>query len=366
MRLGESRFVKHIDFRLVIATLALIGVGLVLLASAPNGRPLLTKQLFVAIIGFGAMLVAIYVDYEFIANAYEVIYALNIMALILTLLIAAQTRGARSWIGLGPFTLQASEFSKLALVATLAVFMSERGGRPQDPLFLVMSFVQVVALPVLLILLQRDTGTALVLVAIWAGIMLAAGSRLDHMGLAMLGVFVAFGLLWKWGRLPAEHVARIRYWLHPGLDPTDEGYHYIVTPATIGSGGVWGTGYGMGPMTQNVRVPEQQTDMIFSVLGEEWGLVGCTVVLALFLFLIWRGLATIEEAKDPLGRYLAAGVVAMLLCHVFVNIGMQTGLMPITGIPLPLMSQGGSSLISCMIGIGLLVNVHMRRRKITF
>jgi rod shape determining protein RodA len=122
----------------------------------------------------------------------------------------------------------------------------------------------------------------------------------------------------------------------------------------------------MGPMTQNVRVPEQQTDMIFSVLGEEWGLVGCTVVLALFLFLIWRGLATIEEAKDPLGRYLAAGVVAMLLCHVFVNIGMQTGLMPITGIPLPLMSQGGSSLISCMIGIGLLVNVHMRRRKITF
>jgi rod shape determining protein RodA len=367
MRFRENRFVKHIDFRIIIAALMLIAVGLVLLRSTPGSDKRVTKQIVFACIGFAAMLATLYLDYDLLTNIYEVVFAANIVVLVLVLLLAPRINGAYSWIKV-PFigTVQPSEFAKLVLIATLSVYVAQRNAHVRDPFFFVVSFVQVAAPPMFLILLQHDLGTAIVCFVIWTGIMLAAGCSLEHMALVWIGGLAAFGALWKRGWLPDEHVARITYWLHPEAGAQTDGYQYIVTEAAIGSGGVWGAGFGNGPMTQNARVPEQQTDMIFSVLGEEWGLVGCTIVLLLFLFIMWRGISTMQSAKNDLGRYVAAGVVSMLVCHVVVNIGMQTRLCPITGIPLPLMSAGGSSLISCMIGIGLLVNVHMRRRKITF
>ncbi len=366
MRFGEGRFVKHIDYRIIIAALAIVGIGFVLLSSIPEGRGKVVRQALYVGLGLGFLVAAVYVDYEFLRRHYALVYSANVAVLVLVLLVGRVTHGMSGWIPLGPITIQPSEFSKLAVIGTLAAYMSNRRHRIREAGPFVLSFVEVAAVPVLLILLQPDLGTALVCVAIWVAIVFVAGCRRSHLGLTLFGGLVFVGVLWKYGLLPREPMSRITGWLYPWDDPQGDGYHYIASQATVGSGGWFGHGFLSGPMTQNEQVPEQHTDMVFSALGEEWGLIGCTVLLALYLFIIWRGMATMSEAKNPLGQYVAAGVTGMLLCHVVVNIGMQIRLAPITGIPLPLVSAGGSSLIACMGAIGLLVNVHMRRKKLTF
>ncbi|HQK95565.1 MAG TPA: FtsW/RodA/SpoVE family cell cycle protein [Armatimonadota bacterium] len=366
MRFGEGRFIKHMDFRMVAAALALLAIGTVLVVSTPVAEGRLARQLAYAAAGVAVLVVAIHVDYDFIRNAYYITYALNILVLLLVLAVGHTAGGATSWFHIGPISIQPSEFSKLALIITLAAYMADRGAEMRNAGPFLLSFAEVVLPPVALIVAQRDLGTSLVCIAIWLTVMYTAGCRWNHLALFVLGGLVLFGMLWKYHVMPAEQLSRITGWLMPYRDPTGDGYHYITTQATIGAGGWLGLGFRHGPMTQNQIVPHQDTDMVFSVLGEEWGLAGCTVVLVLYGFLVWRGFSTVAEAKNDLGRYVAAGVTGMLLCHVVVNISMQIRLLPITGIPLPLLSSGGSNLTVTMAALGLLINVHMRRKKLTF
>jgi rod shape determining protein RodA len=301
-------------------------------------------------------------------------------------------------------TIQPSEFAKLALIVTLAKLLSMRTAK--DPRTLIPVAMHV-GIPFALIFKQPDLGTALVFTAItigmlfWAGlpgawlfvlaspILSLATSAIgwplwlaylivlglwcwrffrSHLGIKIgvmaMNVVGAFAIPVVWGMLKPYQRQRLVVFMNPEGDPLGSGYHIIQSKVAIGSGGLWGKGLFQGTQTQLHFIPEQHTDFIFSVIGEELGFIGCLGLIALFVFLAWRGIVIAQRAKDDFGSLMAVGVVSMFLFHVFVNIGMTTGIMPVTGIPLPFISAGGTSLLTNMAAVGLILSVSIRRRKL--
>jgi rod shape determining protein RodA len=370
MYLSERRPLRHLDPVLLVTVLALGIVGLFTIYSATHASLVaqridpgfyLKKQLTFVTLGIVVTLVAASFDYRFVKVYASIVYVASLALLVLVRTPLGTTiRGSQRWFQLFGFQLAPSELAKLALVAMLAAFLSQL--RSSDlSLQDLYRATAIAAVPGLLVFLQPDLGTSIVLVAILVGILVVAGARARHLGvLALTAIVLIFGAL-QLGLVKDYQIARLTAFFDPQNDPQRSDYNRTQAEIAIGSGGLFGTGYLKGTQTNLDFVPEQHTDFIFTVIGEEFGFVGAIFVLLLFALLIWRAVRIALLAKDPFGTYLAAGIASMLAIQVFVNVGMTLGIMPITGIPLPFVSYGGSSFLTNCAAVGLLLNVHMRR-----
>ncbi len=389
----DIRLLKRLDWALLAAVLGLCLYGLLMIyaATRPADAAGLTppsefvrKQALWLLVGIAACAFTIFFDYERIARWHLPIYALVGILLLLVFKIGLSPTGAASWIGLGGFRLQPSELAKIAVILSLASFLSHRTDAIRG-LRTVLTSLFIPAAPVLLVLLQPDFGTALVIIAIWFGALYLAGARGRHLTAVFLCGIILFALMWNLDRLPLERVRppalakalaqaclkdyqkrRLTIFLNPRADPLGAGYHVIQSRLAVGSGKITGRGLFRGTQSRLRFIPERHTDFIFSVVGEELGLLGGIAMLSLYLLIFWRGLRIAIRARDPLGSLLAAGALSLLIFHTLVNLGMSVGLMPITGLPLPFVSYGGSNLLASFVAFGLLQNVHMRRDKIIF
>jgi len=312
--------------------------------------------------GLVAMLIVMSIDYHSIAHWSNIIYAINIVVLLSVLFAGEEGGGAQRWIGIGSFTLQPSEFAKLALIITMAKHLEKK--KSLDNLRDLFTVFLHMAVPMLLIAKQPDLGTSLVFVAITFGMMFIAG-----LSYKMLAGIVAVGVLSLpvvWQFLKPYQRDRILVFLNPYLDPLGKGYHVIQSKIAIGSGKIFGKGLYQGTQNQLDFLPVKHTDFIFAVLGEELGFIGGIVLFCIYFMLLYYSIRVAFKARDLLGTYMVVGVVSMWAFQILVNIGMNVGIMPVTGIPLPFMSYGGSSFIMNMMAAGLILNVGMRRQKILF
>ena len=371
----RQRPLRHVDGMLLIVTAALVVVGLVLLYSATGStlRGLhldqfarVKKQAVTAIIGAILLLLIVTFDYRFFKVYAGFIYVGMLIALVLVRIpgIGSETAGAQRWFkfgsGLG-IQISPSEFSKVALVVMLAAMLSELKVLTPD-LRDVLRVTLAAAIPMALVFSQPDIGTTITLTAVVVGILVVAGTRPRHLALLAATAVILLLLGFQLNVIKSYQIARLTTFVDGGGELTTN-YNREQSLIAVASGGVLGRGYLHGPETQLDFVPEQHTDFIFTVAGEEFGFFGAVFVLTLYALLIWRAIRIASLSKDPFGTYMAAGIASMFAIQMFVNVGMVIGIMPITGIPLPFMSYGGSSMLASFVAIGMLESVHMRRFK---
>ncbi len=358
----ERRLYFHIDWLMIGAIVALGAIGVMQIYSTTgggSGSHLYITQLYAIALGLVALVVCLSVDYRRLADGSHVIYLAVLALLVYTLLFGTVVGGARRWIPLKVFNLQPSEFAKAALALLLARFFDEsRRGSPTGTDLLVAGGLTLV--PLVLVAREPDLGTAVTLLPVFLAIAYLAGMRMRILGILLLAGIVATPVAWRFA-LKDYQKSRIESFLNPSQDAKGAGYQQIQARITVGSGGVWGKGFGKGTQGQLRFLPVAHNDFIFSVLGEEQGLLGVLVTLGLYLFVILRSLETARVSKDRLGSYLVLGVLASFTFQVIYNITMSAGLAPVKGLTLPLMSYGGSSMIATLAGFGLILNVRMRR-----
>jgi rod shape determining protein RodA len=360
----DRRLFIHFDWALLGMVLFIASLGIVNLYSVTSngetvGTPLYLKQMIWLAIGLAAMLGIAFVEYRYYTDFAYIVYATAVVLLIFVLGYGIITAGAQRWVRVGTLKFQPSEFVKIALILSLAKFFQRSPGREGYSLKHLAFPFFLLFLPMLLILKQPDLGTAIILLLVFLSVLIFVKVRWSSLiTLGVIGVSLV-PLVWRF--LKDYQKRRIITFLNPDLDPLGAGYHLIQSKIAVGSGGIFGKGFMKGTQCKLGFLPEQHTDFIFSALGEEWGLVGCIVVVGVYFLLILWGLRIAVGSKDRYGAVLSFGVVAMFFWHTFINIAMVLGLMPVVGIPLPLLSYGGSFLISTLIGIGFLLNVSMRR-----
>jgi len=351
------------DWALVGGVIALGFWGLAAGYSASRGVSvtLPARQAVFLAVGIGAMLCMVWLDYRQVAHAGKALYLAALIMLASVLAFGGASRGAARWLEAGPVAFQPSEFTKLVLVVVLAAFLSTRMEQVRN-LWTFAAMFLITALPAGLVFLQPDLGTALVLLAIWLGTAAVAGARKRHLGLTLALGALIFAGMWHTGAIRPYQKNRLVTFLNPGADPLGSGYHILQSKIAIGSGMIFGRGFLAGPQSGLRFVPAQHTDFIFAAVGEELGLVGCAALIGLYGFVIWRMLRIARRAQEPLGALLAGAGAWLVLFQVFMNIGMTVTLLPVTGIPLPLVSYGGSSLISTMMLMGVVLSVGARTR----
>jgi len=361
----DRRLIQYFDWGLLFVT-ALIGlIGLVTLYSAATAggqavlKTMYLKQLVWYGIGFFVMIFCFIFNYKHLDQWANVIYLSCNGLLVMVLLFGKFVAGSRRWLVLGPISVQPSELIKIAMIIALARYYSKAAGSAGVTLRELVVPCLLTAVPFLLIVKQPDLGTALMLVLIGGSITLFV--KIERRSLACLSGAGIVLIPSVWFLLKGYQKQRILTFLNPDRDPLGAGYHIIQSKIAIGSGMIFGKGFLKG--TQNVLsfLPEQHTDFIFSVLAEEWGLAGAVTLLFVFFLLLARGTSIAYKCRDPFGTILSVGITAMMFWQVLINIGMVMGLMPVVGIPLPFISYGGSSIITMMIGTGLLMNISMRR-----
>ena len=306
------------------------------------------------------------IDYRLLRAYTPILWLAAVLGLIIVLIpgLGSEINGARAWISLpGGFQLQPAELAKIAIIVGMAMILADREQSDKDPTDLdVVKALAIAAVPVLLIVAQPDLGTVLIISAAVVAMIGASGAPARWViGLllaAIVGVFAAV----QTGAVSSYQVARLQSFVDPSADPQATGYQLRQSRITIGSGGLLGKGLFEGPQTNGRFVPEQQTDFIFTVAGEELGFVGCSIILFLYILFFMRAFAICRRSSDLFGRLVCIGVIAWFAFQTFENIGMTMGLMPMTGVPLPFLSYGGSSMFANLIGVGLLQNVHARSR----
>ena len=360
----DRRLFIHFDWTLlgIVLTIALVGILNLYSATAKiemSGTPLYLKQIFWLLIGLAMMLTIAFIEYRFYSDFAYIVYSIALFLLILVLGYGLITSGAQRWMKIGPLSFQPSEFVKISLILALAKFFHQPSHPKGYALRQLLLPFLLLLLPMILILKQPDLGTAIILLLVFFSILIFVKIRWSSLLTIGLAGAALVPLLWSFFKEYQKR--RIITFFNPELDPLGAGYHLIQSKIAVGSGGVLGKGFMKGTQSKLGFLPEQQTDFIFSALGEEWGLIGSLFIVGLYLALILWGLRIAVQAKDRFGAILAFGVVAMLFWHVFINIGMVLGMMPVVGIPLPLLSYGGSFILSTLIGVGLLLNVSMRR-----
>ncbi len=330
------------------------------------------KQFIWILLGIAVAAIVIYIPYEDWRRYTRHLYIINLLLLGSVLALGRTTMGAERWIDIGPFAFQPSEFAKLIIIITLADFLAKREGLIRTIKDMLPCFIFVV-LPMLLILIQPDLGTSLVFIAILFGMLFVAASKpLLVTGIFSTGFAAVVGLVWShlkfgtWIPMHEYQLKRLTIFLDPWSDMQGSGYHVIQSQIAIGSSGFWGKGLLRGTQSFLEFLPIRHTDFIFSVLAEETGFLGALLLLILFGVFLYRGVRIALEARDMFGALLAVGVVSMITFQIMVNIGMTVAIMPVTGIPLPLFSYGGSSMVANMIAIGVLLNINMRRQKNIF
>ena len=398
-----KELLRNLDVPLLIVTLLLVGFGIIMIYSGTYGsesagiRGLYRRQAFWALLSTGAMAAVIVLPNK-VFNAFgHFIYGIAILLLLVTLSVGVKGR----WLMIGPLSFQPSEFAKIATVIFLARYLCSK--EQLSPRRVLTCFV-ICFVPMLLVARQPDLGTSLVFVAVffpilyWAGlrplylffilaplinilcafswvswgvfvvvllivIYLSRPSFATAVFLIVLNLAIGIAVPVLWGRLQKYQQERIFSFLDPNRDPLGAGYQIIQSKVAIGSGGILGKGLLQGTQTKLAFLPKQHTDFIFSVVGEELGFVGAILVLLSFLFIIWRGIKIAASAKNKFAGFLAGGLVSILAFHVLVNAGMAMGILPVTGLPLPFLSYGGSSLMTSMLLVGLLLNIGMRRHE---
>ena len=363
----DRRLLQCFDWGLLALTLAIGAAGLVALYSAVSAGALapditlFKKQLIWYGGGLVVMVGCFLFDYKQIERLATVIYLLSVSSLVAVLFFGKYVGGSKRWLPMGPFSLQPSEMAKVAVIIILARYFAKLIN--SDGLTLRDLAVPAIltALPFGLIVRQPDLGTAMVIALIAAAMTLFA--KIERRTLSWLVTTFTMLVPLVWLFLRGYQKQRILTFLNPDRDPLGAGYHIIQSKIAIGSGMLTGKGFLKGTQNALSFLPEQHTDFIFSVLAEEWGLIGSLTLIILFLIIIAWGLSIAGRCRDPFGTLLSVGVTAMITWQVLINIGMVMGLMPVVGVTLPFVSYGGSSIITMMMGIGLLMNVSMRRFK---
>lgn len=364
------RIWREWDWTVVLCTLGLIGTGIVIIGSATHVNKegitlsgLVTKQFSFFCINAIIVVAMQWFDYRRLASWGKPLYVITLLLLVAVMLVGTSALGAQRWIQIGPITIQPSEFTKLLMIISMASMMTKHVQKLNTFKSLV-PIVIFVGIPALLVFKQPDLGTSLVYLAILCGMLFVGGIRMRLVQI-IVGVAVVLAPL-GWFVLKEYQKQRILVFLNPNIDPFGAGYHIIQSKIAIGSGMILGKGLFEGTQSQLNFLPENHTDFIFSVIGEELGFVGCFIVLVLLCVLIYRSIAIAKSANDTFGMLLATGIGSMLVFQVLVNVGMTTGIMPVTGIPLPFISYGVSALTTNMLSVGLLLNIAMHRKQLMF
>ena len=369
-RMARKAPLKHLDVTLLVTAFLLAGFGVVMIFTATANKlseagldpaTFLKRQAIYVIVGAIALAVVALIDYRHLKGLSPIVYAVMLIALVIVLTpLGYVSKGASRWINLGTFQAQPSELAKIAIIITLAAFLSERKGEVGA---LAVAVCCALVLPATaLVYLEPDLGTMMVLVVITSSLLLVGGARIRHfLTLAVLGV-VGIIIVLQVGLLRDYQIDRITAFLDPNPDVQSEAYNLTQATIAIASGGARGKGLRQeNTQTALDFVPEQHTDFIFTAVGEQLGFIGCATLLGLFAILIWRALRIAGMSRDLFGTLIATGIASLWAFQMFVNAGMTMGIMPITGIPLPFISYGGSSLITHFVAVGLLLNIHMRR-----
>jgi rod shape determining protein RodA len=371
--LHRDSLLRRLDWTLLLAVLALSAIGAALVWSATRQEALdtggdpqafLKKHILNVAVGLVLGAVASVFDYRMLRAYAPVLYVLSLVGLVLVLSPLGSTiNGSHSWIVLpAGFSVQPSELAKVSLVVGMSMLLAEKRDAEDTPRHVdVLLALAVAAVPLTLVMLQPDLGTALVICALVLGLVAVSGAALRWVfGLVAGAVLVAFVAI-QTGMLKDYQLDRFRAFYDPSADPKGAGYNVRQSQIAVGSGGVDGQGLFHGAQTQGQFVPAQQTDFIFTVAGEELGFVGAATVVALLGLVLWRVGRVAMQAEDLFGRLVATGILCWFAFQAFENIGMTLGIMPVTGVPLPFVSYGGSSMFASLLAVGLLQNVHMRR-----
>ncbi len=365
----DRKSIAGFDVLVFCAICALLSISVLTLyslspASADSGRtPFFIKQAYWILIGWTAFLMMAWIDYHVIVRFAYLFYVITLLLLVLVLLTGRVVQGAQRWISLGLFSIQPSEIAKVSLLLVLAKHFSDHYGKTG------LSFGQIVlpgmlfAAPILLILKQPDLGTALAISSVFLAMVFVLGLRSKFLIYSTLFSIMGFPFLWLffWNHLKGYQKERLLTFMNPAGDPMGTGYHIAQSRIAIGSGRLTGKGLFGGTQSQLKFLPEGHTDFIFSVFSEEWGFLGMVGLVLLFSVVLLWGIEIACKAKDLLGTLLAVGILGLLSCYFLVNVGMTLGVMPTVGIPLPLISYGGTALVTTMGLLGLLFNVKLRR-----
>jgi len=406
---------RNLDYLTVLAWIGLVTAGLIAIYSTTHGpaseylldsvQRNFERQLMWAFICVFGIVIALIMPVRFFQKAAYPAYVFSLLLLIAAMLFGTEVNGARSWISLGPLNFQSSELAKVGTVLAVAQLLSSRRPNASNVRY-GLAAVGMLTIPAILIVLQNDTGTALVFIALvpimlfWSGLPLSIVLLLVSPALAgyltivywpaavTFAVIFTLGLYWHTKDyrittlaglftggtmvtalfalakvLKPHQVARVVSFTNPEAEEyrSGVGFHLVQSKAAIGSGGLFGKGFMEGTQTQGRYIPEQSTDFVFSVIGEEWGFLGTILVIALFAFFLIRLVSLGSQVKHPFGSMMAAGAAGIFLIHVFINVGMVTGLLPVIGIPLPFLSYGGSALLANSAMLAIVLNLHMRR-----
>lgn len=369
-RMARKAPLRHLDPSLLLVTMLLAAFGAVMIFSATASKQeaagldpsfFMKRQVAYIAVGVIALLVVSFFDYRHLRGLAPIVYGATVLALLLVLTpLGDLQNGAKSWFDFGAFQIQPSELAKIGLVLTLGAYLAERKGdiRALD----VLVSVGLAGLVAGLIMIEPDLGGTMVIVAILLVLMLVSGAKLRHfLFLGLLGVVTVVASV-QMGLIKDYQIERITAFLDSNPDVRSEAYNLTQAKIAIAQGGVRGKGL----RTENTQtdldfVPEQHTDFIFTAIGEELGFVGSAAMLGLFALLLWRAIRIAAMSRDLFGTIIAAGIAGMWGFQLFINVGMTMGIMPITGLPLPFVSFGGSGLVTNFIAVGLLLNVHMRR-----
>ena len=359
----DRRLIQNFDWVLLGLVVIICATGIVNLYSAGynrgEGTPLYIKQLYWLAVGLGVMCVTLTYDYRHLEKLSYPIYILSILLLVAVMFGGKVVSGSRRWLPLGPFAFQPAELAKIAIILALATYFNRRARLEAMGLKGLIVPGLLVMIPVGLIIKQPDLGSGILVALVAASMILFVGVRWRTLLGCGLTMVMLSPVIWHF--LKDYQRQRVLTFLDPGKDPLGAGYHIIQSMIAVGSGQFWGKGFLQGTQSQLYFLPEQHTDFVFSVFAEEWGFVGSAVLLLLFTALALWGLSVARDCKERFGHLLAVGVTALIFWQIFINLCMVTGFLPVVGIPLPLFSYGGSSLITTLLGVGFLLNIRMRR-----
>ncbi len=375
----DKKLLKNINYQIPLLVLGLIIIGFIAVSSAAGIGPgsgymaYLRTQIAAAVLGILLLILLFFLDYRLFKEYDVIIYGSIIFLLTFLLILGTTVAGGTRWLSIGPVSFQPSEVAKIFLILFLAAYF-ERNKKQLNTLKGLLKSLLYVLPPFLLIVLQNDLGTALVIMFIFVVMFFMAGGRGRDILIVFGGAGLFFTLLiilhFSLGTplpfLQTYQLNRLIAFVNPGVDPQGIGYNIIQAQIAVGSGMLTGKGFMAGTQSQLGFLPEKHTDFIFAVISEEFGFMGVLVVLVLYFLLIWQLIKVMVQAKDNFGFLIVSGVTAMFFFHVLENIGMTLGIMPITGIPLPFISYGGSSMVTSLLAIGLVLNINMRRKKIIF
>ncbi|WP_040975361.1 rod shape-determining protein RodA [Necropsobacter massiliensis] len=349
----------HIDLWLFIGLLVISGYGLLVLYSASGANEAMFRSRIIQVaLGFAVMLVMAQFSPKFYQRIAPYLFGIGIILLILVDLVGTTSKGAQRWLDLGLFRFQPSEIVKLAVPLMVAVYLGKRSLPPK----LTDTFIALllIIVPTLLVAIQPDLGTSILVSASGVFVVFLAGMSWWLILIAIIALAGFIPIMWFYLMHDYQRT-RVLTLLDPEKDPLGAGYHILQSKIAIGSGGIWGKGWMQGTQSQLEFLPEPHTDFIFAVLSEEHGMIGFTVLMAIYLFIVARGLMIGVNAQTAFGRILVGALTLIFFVYVFVNIGMVSGILPVVGVPLPLVSYGGTSFVTLMAGFGLIMSIHTHK-----